>query len=228
MIDLDREFKDFQDWLAPRLDTYEQAIYLYILRHGPLQGLDAVVIGFKSARKKMAFGIGEHGKPMSEGSVYKKLTSLAQKGAVTIVGSERDGTRVRLLLPSQIPGLIPVPGPSGTVAEADFFTEGAARLRIVAREGARCFYCLRELTPESYVIEHVVSRPIGDNTFRNLVAACRECNNSKDSDSAEDHLRRLYQKRRISADIFDDRLVALDQLFRGQLVPPDEPLRDWM
>ncbi len=59
MIDLDREFKDFQDWLAPRLDTYEQAIYLYILRHGPLQGLDAVVIGFKSARKKMAFGIGD-------------------------------------------------------------------------------------------------------------------------------------------------------------------------
>ena len=117
MIDLDREFKDFQDWLAPRLDTYEQAIYLYILRHGPLQGLDAVVIGFKSARKKMAFGIGEHGKPMSEGSVYKKLTSLAQKGAVTIVGSERDGTRVRLLLPSHIPGLIPGPGPLGTVAE---------------------------------------------------------------------------------------------------------------
>lgn len=228
MLDLDREFKDFQDWLAPRLDTYEQAIYLYILRHGPLQGLDEVVIGFKSARRKMAFGIGEHGKPMSEGSVYKKLSSLQQKGAVTLVNSERDGTRVRLLLPSQIPGLIPVQGPAGVAEESDFFTERVPRLRIVAREQARCFYCLRELTPESYVIEHVVSRPIGDNSFRNLVAACRECNNSKDSESAEEHLRHLYQKRRISADTLDNRLVALDQLQHGQLAPPSEPMRGWM
>ena len=30
--------EEFQDYLAPTLDTYEQAVYLYILRHGRLQG----------------------------------------------------------------------------------------------------------------------------------------------------------------------------------------------
>jgi hypothetical protein len=27
-------FQQFQDYLAPKLDTYEQAIYLYVFRHG--------------------------------------------------------------------------------------------------------------------------------------------------------------------------------------------------
>ena len=61
-------FEEFQDYLAPTLDTYEQAVYLYILRHGRLQGKAEVTIGFKYARKKMALGIGENGKPMSEGT----------------------------------------------------------------------------------------------------------------------------------------------------------------
>ena len=29
--------EQFHDYLAPQLDTYEQAIYLYVLRHGRLQ-----------------------------------------------------------------------------------------------------------------------------------------------------------------------------------------------
>jgi hypothetical protein len=38
--------EQFQDHLAPKLDTYEQAIYLYIFRHSRLLGADEVVIGF--------------------------------------------------------------------------------------------------------------------------------------------------------------------------------------
>lgn len=48
----------FQDHLAPKLDTYEQAIYLYVYRHSRLIGKDEIVIGLKSARRKLAFGIG--------------------------------------------------------------------------------------------------------------------------------------------------------------------------
>ena len=55
----------FQDYLAPRLDTYEQAIYLYVFRHSRLIGLDEVVIGFKSARIRIAMGIGQNTRPMS-------------------------------------------------------------------------------------------------------------------------------------------------------------------
>jgi HNH endonuclease len=229
MPDFEREFKDYQDWLAPRLDTYEQAIYLYVLRHGPMLGLAEVVIGFKSARRKMAFGIGEAGKPMSEGTCYKKVRSLEQKGCVTIVASERDGTRLRLHLPSEIRGLIPaaVEAVAAILEQIDFFGDRIGRLRIIARENAKCFYCLRQLSPASHVIEHVVSRPVGDNSFRNVVAACRECNNSKGKLAAADHVRELYRRGLLSSDEFDARVTALDHLAHGLLVPPDGPLRDW-
>jgi hypothetical protein len=194
-----------------------------------LLGQDEVVVGFKSARRKMAFGIGEAGKPMSEGTCYKKLRSLEQKGCLRVVSSERDGTRVKLVLPSEIPGLVPASAPAAAVAleNIDFFSDRDARLLIVAREAARCFYCLREITPASHVIEHVVSRPAGTGSFRNVVAACRECNNRKGELAAADHIREIYRRGLLDADEFDARLSALDQLQRGLLVPPSEPLRDW-
>ena len=65
-MDLDQFFKDFQDHLAPRLDTYEQAIYLYLFRYTRFIGHDEAIIGFKSARRRMACGIGEKGKPMTD------------------------------------------------------------------------------------------------------------------------------------------------------------------
>lgn len=51
-------FIQYQDYLAPRLDVYEQALYLYIARHTIAVGQAEATIGFKSARKKMAFGVG--------------------------------------------------------------------------------------------------------------------------------------------------------------------------
>ena len=63
---------DFQDYLAPRLDTYEQAIYLYVFRHSRLIGADEVVLGFKSVRNRMATGIGEKGKPMAENTCVRE------------------------------------------------------------------------------------------------------------------------------------------------------------
>lgn len=34
-LDLPQFFTIFQDYLAPKLTTYEQAVYLYIFRHTP-------------------------------------------------------------------------------------------------------------------------------------------------------------------------------------------------
>lgn len=65
-MDLHEFIVQFQDHLAPKLDTYEQAIYLYVFRHGRLLDLEEVTIGFKSARHRLATGSGENGKPMSE------------------------------------------------------------------------------------------------------------------------------------------------------------------
>jgi hypothetical protein len=221
-MDQERFFTDFQDHLAPRLDTYEQAIYLYLFRHSRFIGLEEAIIGFKSARRRMACGIGEKGKPMSEGTAYEKLRSLEEKGCIRILDSTREGRQIRLLLPSEIPGVIQpedAAAPPDVEAE-DFFDVAENRDRILFREQHRCFYCLRQLNGNNYVIEHVVSRPTGGNTYRNVVAACRQCNNRKGSADVEDWLRTLYRDGFLAEDDFRERLSHLERLRAGGLKPP--------
>lgn len=211
----------YQDHVAPRLDTYEQAIYLYAVRHSRLLDRADVVIGFKSARAAMARGIGKAGSPMSEHVCYEKLRSLEKKGYVQVVGTEHGGTRLRVLLPSEIPGLLPgvMTAAPLSLEDMDFFEIAANRLLIFQREGGRCFYCLRSIDKKNHVIEHVASRPDGANDYRNVVAACRQCNNRKGSAAAEDFLRTLYREKLLSADEFEGRMSHLERLRTGELRP---------
>lgn len=221
-MELEQFFKDFQDHLAPRLDTYEQAVYLYLLRHTRFIGLEEAVIGFKSARRRMACGIGEKGKPMSENTAYEKLRSLEEKGCISILDSTRGGRKIRPYLPSEIPGVI-VPEasvPPLDIEAEDFFNVAENRDRILMREQHLCFYCLRQLDGENYVIEHIVSRPAGDNTYRNVVAACRRCNNQKGSTDVEDWLRTLYRDGFLGEAEFRERVSRLESLRAGELKPP--------
>lgn len=221
-MDLKQTLEDFVDHLAPRLDIYEVAIYLYALRHGALQGAPELVIGFKSARAKMAFGIGQQGKPMSEGTCYRKLASLASKGCLQVLSSERSGTRIRLFLPHEIPGIIPEKQQHVPVdwETADFFAEPKYRSLILRREGGRCFYCQSAISDLNYVLEHIVSRPEGNGSYRNVVAACRRCNNRKGNTSAKDFFRTLFRDGFLSDDEFAQRLSALESVTTGQLRPP--------
>lgn len=144
-----REFLEtFHDHLAPKLDTYEQAIYLYIFRHSRLIAIEEVTIGFKSARSRLAAGIGEDGKPMSEGTAYKKVASLQAKGCLTVVRTTHAGRLIRLHLPIEIPGVVVTNEPTEplTLEEMDFFDVPENRERLLLREGHRCFYTLKELT----------------------------------------------------------------------------------
>jgi hypothetical protein len=221
-MDCQNFIEQFQDYLAPRLDTYEQAIYLYIFRHSRFLDADEVVIGFKSARTRMACGVGEGGKPMSEGSAYKKLQSLQSKGCIKIISSERAGSRIRLNLPDEMQGIIPptpLQNPPQTIEEMDFFTVPENRSLILEREDHHCFYCLCALTAENYVIEHVISRPEGNNSYRNVVAACRKCNNRKDNSSAEDYLRILYRESFLSTADLQNRIEKLVMLKNGEIKP---------
>lgn len=219
-MDVEQVLKDFHDHLAPRLDTYEQAIYLYLFRHSRLIGLEDTVVGFKSARRRMACGIGERGKPMSEHTAYEKLQSLQQKGCIVILDTNRDGRRIRLNLPSEIPDVVRATQPAlvPDLETEDFFA-AETRERILAREGHRCFYCLRQLNSENYVIEHVVSRPHGNGSYRNVVAACRQCNNRKWHSTVEDWLRTLYREGFLDATTFQERVSHLERLRAGDLKP---------
>jgi hypothetical protein len=221
-FDLKQFIEQFHDFLAPKLDTYEQALYLYIFRHSRLLGLGEVVIGFKSARARMACGIGEKGKPMSENSAYEKLQSLKSKGCIDIVTTERTGRRLRLRLPAEIPDLVTEPPDEASavgIEEMDFFSTPENRPLILERESHRCFYCMRNLNAENYVIEHVVSRPEGNNSYRNLVAACRECNNRKNDSNADDLLRYLYRESFLTATELQARLQKIESLKNGELRP---------
>jgi hypothetical protein len=217
-----KEFlEQFQDFLAPRLDTYEQAIYLYIVRHSRLIGLDEVTIGFKSARRRIASGTGINGHSMSENSAYVKLRSLELKGCLRIRGTERQGTRIKLLLPSEIHALLPdvTIDRHLDIEEMDFFSNLENRLSIFERDANTCFYCLRKLTKSNRLIEHVDSRPLGTSSYRNVVAACTTCNNRKGNIRAEDFIRQLYREGYLSALELEGRLSALGELRDGQLKP---------
>src|SRR5260221_3313936 len=107
-------------------------------------GRTETVIGFKSARKKLAFGVGTAGTPPSEKTIYEKLKGLESKGCIKVLSSERTGTRLRIFAPQEILGVIPVidTEPEVTLGKLDFYSVPEHRKRILEREGARCFYCL--------------------------------------------------------------------------------------
>lgn len=169
----------------------------------------------------MALGLGKSGTPMAEGRCYQKLRSLEAKGCIELIASERTGTRIRLKLPHEIPGVISVKvvDPVADLIAMDFFEVPENRPLILEREQHRYFYCLRSIDKESYVIEHVVPRPYGNNSYKNVVAAYRQCNNRKGSSSVEDFLRTLYRENLLSSDEVEDRLSHLEHLRAGELKP---------
>jgi 5-methylcytosine-specific restriction endonuclease McrA len=101
----------------------------------------------------------------------------------------------------------------------DFFNVPENRSAIIQREDNKCFYCLRLIDSSNYVIEHVISRPKGNNSYRNLVASCLNCNNRKGKLLAEDFIRVLYRNGYLNDIDFEQRLVNLQLLKSGELKP---------
>lgn len=192
-----------------------------VLRHTVVEGKREATIGFKSARKKLAFGIGKAGRPPSEGTIYERLATLEGKGCIKVLSSEHLGTRLQIVLPSEMPDLIPLATDVSQVdlEDLDFFSVLENRKLILEREEWRCFYCLAKLDENNQVIDHVLSRPEGDSSFRNVVAACRRCNNRKSATPAEDFLRTLYREGSLSGEELSSRIKVLGQLRVGELRP---------
>jgi hypothetical protein len=137
-----------------------------------------------------------------------------------------DGQIVEVLLPSEIPGAIRDLRDCGgrarspSIEELDFFRTDLLRESIYAREGGRCFYCLRRLKPAGRCLDHVVARArAGDNSYRNVVACCLLCNSNKAPTTATDFLLWLYRERRLTSRELGPRLRALDGLAAGKLRP---------
>ena len=131
---------------------------------------------------------------------------------------------MRVVLPDGIPGIVPsqeaVRESQPSIEAMDFFESEENRLLILEREGGRCFYTLEELDSNTFVIDHVVSRPEGGNDYRNVVACSRQANNRKGAMDAADFLFRLHHRDGVlDFEQLRERLEKLQELKTGRLRP---------
>jgi hypothetical protein len=216
-------WKQLEDVLVPRLrlSSPDHSAYCYLLRHSRLEG-----------KRQLWFSIRwlARGIRMSGDSARKALRKLIDHGLLRLVERSTSGHVAEVRLPEEIlTGLAEQTAPHDTVPavprinleEEDFFHTKVLRHSIHAREGGRCFYCLRELTPRMKCIDHVVPRAqSGNNSYRNLVSCCRDCNTQKGPCRADDFLRSLFRDRKLTDRELAGRLRALDALAAGKLPPP--------
>jgi len=221
-IDGTKIWKQLEDMLVPRLrlSVTEHAVYSYLVRHSRLEG------GLRA--QFSILGLARHiGR--STGPARDAVRRLVELGALRLVERSKAGYAVEVRLPEEVraarsdnigasdAGRAPR---AGSIEETDFLQNKALRQAIHAREGGRCFYCLRQLTPMVKCLDHVVPRAErGRNSYRNLVSCCLECNTNKGERPAEDFLRWLYREHRLSTADLADRLRALEALAAGKLRP---------
>jgi hypothetical protein len=218
-------WKQLDDDLVPRLQLgpIDRAAYCYLLRHSRLEGKLQVQFSLRSLAR---------GTCVSTCAARPAVRRLTDHGALRLVECSHGGHVAEMRLPEEI--LADHPKEIGTQAtpaapgvsleEEDFLRTPALREALHAREGGRCFYCLGRLAKTMRCLDHVVPRTqFGNNSYRNLVSCCRECNSQKGQCRAEDFLRSLCRDRRLTAAELAERLRALDALAAGKLRPPLAP-----
>lgn len=221
-LNLKRTLAQIQDYLCPMLDAYEQMLYHHLFRISHLEGSPECIVGIKSLRHKVGLGTGKPGRPPSEEQIRVKIRSLESKGIIQLLDRSREGTLIKVFLPEQIPDCVPPEKPEDiTDMEALDFYKPPHRKYILLREVHKCFYCFRDLKEGKYELDHVIpSANGGSNSYRNLVAACLDCNNSKSDKPVEDFLRSLYRDSLLSNQELQDRLEVIAELQNGKRVPP--------
>lgn len=214
-MEWERAAKEIEDHLFPRLGLTirQRALYYHLVRHTRVVGADSAVFALVPLATAL---------DISESTVRDDLRDLHAKGCIRIEERSRVGHLVRVMLPSEIDGVVVGAEPPPTVdREAiDFFTDRRFLDALLTRERGRCFYCLRKIRNESCQLDHVTPQVAGrDNSYRNIVAACHECNTQKQGSEGADFVRALYRKGVVSQAELGDRLEAIDKLKSGQLVP---------
>jgi len=157
---------------------------------------------------------------MGDWKAHEALRSLHQKGSITIEDRSRSGHEIRVFLPSDLnlPHASDEPPPD--LASIDFLAGRQYVDALLAREGGRCFYCLREATRDTCKLDHANPQADGaDNSYRNIVVSCHECNKLIQDMRAEEHLRRVFRRNLLSDSEFKGRIATLEALRKGDFVP---------
>ncbi len=224
-------WKQLDDLLVPRLRLapIDRAAYCHLLRHTRLEGK----LQLRFSMPWLARGI-----CLGPDAASRAVRRLTDHGALRLLECSNAGHVAEVRLPEEIladlpPKVAPAGQPEGlkrpriplgpgiNLEDEDFLRINALRHAIHAREAGRCFYCLRFLTSQMKCLDHVVPRAhSGNNSYRNLVSCCQDCNSQKGPCRAEDFLRSLFRERQLTARELASRLRALDALASGKLPPP--------
>jgi hypothetical protein len=106
------------------------------------------------------------------------------------------------------------------IETVDFFTNRLYLAALLARENGACFYCLRHVRHDNCELDHVVARvDRTNNSYRNIVVSCHECNTTKQAQEAADFIRFIYRRGVLSQTDLEGRLSSLELLQAGKLVP---------
>ena len=209
------------DALAPRLglSVIDRTLYLHLLRHTRLEGKLRLHFTLSELTRKVG---------ISRGPLRDALHRLAGHGALRFIERSYTGHLIEVRLPAEVPAArhkTETSGQSKPLSEpnlehTDFLRTPTLRREIHAREGGKCFYCLCRIPRRSRCLDHVVPRArSGQNSYRNLVSCCAQCNWQKKDHLAEDFLRELYREGRLSPKDLSVRLEALRALAAGKLQP---------
>jgi hypothetical protein len=216
MNNIKQVIEEIEDYLIPflSLDTYEKSLYYHLFRHTRLIGKQETIFVISSAPKTVG---------LTDFSARDRIRKLNEKGCIKIEEVTRDGLRVSVLLPSEINGCIVIPDVVDNVVNIeliDFYNDPKYRLSILNRENGECFYCFRKITKENYVLDHMISQVNnGNNSYKNIVASCHECNSLKTGKNGDDFVRLLYRKQILSSKELESRLLAIQKLINGELRP---------
>jgi HNH endonuclease len=197
---------------ALQLDVHERTVYYHLLRHTRCVDKDAGAISLVTLGAATG---------MSSSSARRAVRSMDRRGCLRIEERGRLGHLIRVVLPCELPNLQPAKAEERVDIEAlDFYTARQYLIPLLSREDERCFYCFRKVGPESCALDHVNAQVNSvDNSYRNVVVACCECNSRKQRREGEDFIRVLYRNGVLSASECQDRVEAIERLRSGKLVP---------
>jgi Mn-dependent DtxR family transcriptional regulator len=214
-VDIQTVIEQCEDYMFQRLTVpvRERSLYYHLLRHTRLVGREQHVFALVPLARALA---------VSETTVREDIRQLHSRGCIQIEERTKSGHLVRVLLPAEIDGVLP----SQSAAEAidigsvDFFSDRRFVRALMEREGGACFYCLRAVRADTCALDHVVPQVTRvDNSYRNVVITCHDCNSIKQGQDSREFLRGLYRSGLLSQQDLAQRLHAVEQLEAGALVP---------
>ncbi|MDE2096059.1 MAG: HNH endonuclease [Patescibacteria group bacterium] len=215
-LDLARTIEEIEDYLIPflKLNPYERSLYYHLFRQSRLINKEEIIFVISSAPTTVG---------LTDFSARKQLRTMDKKGCIKIVEVRRDGLKIKVFLPAEIEGCVveretevkPI-----DIESINFYSDQKYRATILKRENSECFYCLKKINAENYVLDHLTSQMNGgDNSYRNIVAVCHECNSKKAGKNGDDFVRTLYRDGILSEKDLEKRLAMIQQVVDGEIKP---------